>query len=233
MQIKVLSGKKYFVASSLWQDAEKTIPVIDAEGITVLLDTDGTSWQYVTENNSWEQVDTDIDERILNSIYPFIMSVNNSIYNDFVNCCFSKFYDDVTITQNAENKNYLDIDIKEKTELKVGDFVYVVLCSNKYLTMIKDIKDTVVTVDNAGLDMRFKETNNYLGLLFVSFPPDYFQGVLDMFAYDLFKREDKEKRQERLGNYTYTNFDPVSYYGAGSYPKELQDVIQYWQYIHL
>lgn len=233
-QIKILSGKQYVIASSLWKDSENTIPVIDTEGVSVLLEEDGTTWQYITNmSECWEQIETDIDERVRNSFYPFIMSVNNSIYNDFVNCCLSKFYNDVTVTKNSENENYLDIDIKEPTELRAGDFVYIVSCSNKYLTMVKNVDDTIITVDNAGLNMRFKESRNYLGILFISFPPDYFQGVLDMFAYDLFKREDKEKRQERLGNYTYTNFDPISYYGAGAYPKELQDAIQYWQYIYL
>lgn len=234
-KIKSMSDRYEIVASSLWTDEEKIKPITDVEGKTVLLSTDGTSWQYVNGgiNGCWEQIDTDIDMKILNSIYPFIMSVNNSIYNDFVNCCFSKFYEDVTVTKNAENEKYLDINIGQKSDLQEGDFVYVVSCSNKYLTMVKKVEDGTVTVDNSGLNMRFKGAGNYLGLLFASFPPDYFQAVIDMFVYDLFKREDKEKRQERLGNYTYTNFEPVAYYGDGSYPKEMQEAIQYWQYIHV
>ena len=136
-QIKILSGKQYVIASSLWKDSEKTIPVIDTEGVSVLLEEYGTTWEYITNTNEcWEQTETDIDERVKNSLYPFIMSVNNSIYNDFVNCWLSKFYNDVTVTKNSENENYLDIDIKEPTELRAGDFIYIVSCSNKYLTLV-------------------------------------------------------------------------------------------------
>lgn len=234
-KIKSMSNRYDIITPSLWLDEEKTKPVIDVEGKTVLLETDGTSWQFVNSgvNGCWEQIDTDIDVIILNSIYPFIMSVNNSIYNDFVNCCFSKFYENVTVTKNVENEKYIDINIGQKSKLQEGDFVYIISCSNKYLTVIKKIEENIVTVDNSGLNMRFWENGGCIGLLFVIFPPDYFQTVIDMFVFDLFERADKEKRQERLGNYTYTNFEPVTYYGNGSYPKQMQEAVQYWQFIHV
>lgn len=233
--LKLKSGNDYTVVSSLWKDEEKTIPIIDTEGEAVLLQSDGTSWIYSNGTDGcWEQIDTDIDMQIVNSIYPFIMSVNNSIYNDFVNCCCSKFYNDVSVTKNADEDYLLDIKLGETPCVQEDDYIYIVACHNKYLTKVISVDGDTITVDNRGLNMRFKPTaDNYIGVLFVSFPPDYLQAVIDMFAFDLFKREDKEKRQERLGNYTYTNFEPVAYYGSGSYPKEMQDAIQYWQYIHV
>lgn len=233
--LKLKSGNYNNVVSSLWKDEEKTIPVIDVDGEVVLLSTDGTSWEYTNGTDGcWVQVDIDIDVQILNSIYPFMMSVSNSIYNDFVNCCCSKFYKNVTVTENVDEKEFLDITLNEPPCVREGDFIMVVSCHNKYLTKVMKITGNILTVDNRGLDMRFEPTaDNYVGILLVSYPPDYLQVVLDMFAFDLFKREDKEKRQERLGNYTYTNFEPIAYYGSGSYPKEMQDAIQYWQYIHV
>ena len=64
------------------------------------------------------------------------------------------------------------------------------------------------------------------------FPPQFLDAVLDMLGYDLFKREGKEVRTERLGNYTYTNFEPAAYYGLGTYPQNLEEGIKYWQHVH-
>lgn len=66
----------------------------------------------------------------------------------------------------------------------------------------------------------------------VMFPPQFLNAVLDMLGYDLFKREGKEVRTERLGNYTYTNFEPAAYYGLGTYPQDLEDCIKYWQHVY-
>lgn len=228
-KIKLLSDAYNIITDNLYKDEEKTQPITDIEGTTALLTTDGTSWEF--SNGAWEQIDTDIDAKVLNSIYSFFMSVSNSIYNDFVKCFASKFYEDVTVSKNAETDYYIDLSIGETPLVKEGDFIIIASCCNKYLTMVKKVENNIITVDNRGLDMRFRDTEPSLGIFLVCYPPDYFQAVLEMFAYDLFKREDKEKRQERLGNYTYTNFEPVSYYGSGSYPKELQDTVLYWQHV--
>ena len=79
--------------------------------------------------------------------------------------------------------------------------------------------------------MRVSGKAETIGLLFVDFPPQFLDNVFAMLAFDLFLREDKEKRQERLGNYTYTNFEPHNYYGLGSYPTHLEDAVKYFQHI--
>ena len=103
--------------------------------------------------------------------------------------------------------------------------------TNSYLTTVTAISDTSVTVDNKGANIRTKgaDTAEIVGVFFVSMPPDAYNTILEMYGYDLFKRGDKEKRQERLGNYTYTNFEPVQYYGTGNYPSYLDEKIKYYQ----
>lgn len=104
---------------------------------------------------------------------------------------------------------------------------------NLYLTTVTAVTDTSISIDNKGADIRITSGGKTIGVFFVSFPPDFMTMAIQMFGYDLFYRDSKEKRQERLGNYTYTNFEPIQYYGTGSYPKDLEDKIKYYQEVHV
>ena len=233
----------------------------DVEGMTALLLNDGTSYEFL--DGEWKQIEVDLDVVVMNSIYPFIMSVCHSIHNDFVKCQLSKIYREVKIQvgANADNIEYIDNDdngdlggdedldadmpeIQEVDEklitikglckppvVQVGDFVIIKTEFNAYLSVIKSISDDSISVDNSGLDIRATGELETVGILFVSFPPDFINAVLSMLGFDLFERNSKERRQERLGNYTYTNFDPTSYYGINAYPLNLQNKIMYWQKI--
>lgn len=228
--IKELSKRYDLPTSTLYKDEAKTEPITDIEGTTALLTTDGTSWELV--DSCWQQIDQDLDMIIQNSIYPFLMSLQNSIENDFPNYCYAKEYESLTFVQNTTSSYLTDIDLGETPVFTVGDFVLIVTCGNKYLTQIMQITDNVISIDNRGLNIRVTGTAEKMGIILVSYPPDFLMAALKMFVFDMFERDDKEKRQERLGNYTYTNFEPTLYYGDGSYPKELQRIIEYWRYIH-
>jgi len=104
---------------------------------------------------------------------------------------------------------------------------------NAYLTTVLDTDTTSIDIDNNGVDMRITGDSSTIGIFFVSFPPDFINVAINMLGYDMFIRDSKEKRQERLGNYTYTNFEPIQYYGTGTYPANLENKVKYWQQIHV
>jgi len=233
-KIKTLSGRYDLITDKLYSDEDEQVPITDVEGTTALLTTDGTSWEYV--NGNWSQTDENLDTIIAYSIFPFIMSVDNSTYNDFINICFSKFYDKLVFSKNVDNENFIDITgFTEKPLVQAGDIVRIARCHDKmYLSEVQAATEDSITIDNRGLNIRIVEDAEVTaGICLVEYPPDYIDAVLNMFIFDLFERDDKEKRQERLGNYTYTNFEPTLYYGDGSYPKYLEETISYWQHIYV
>lgn len=236
-KIKLLSNKYDLVVESLYNEitneesGETTQePITNIEGTTALLTTDGTSWEFVDEQ--WQQIDENIDKTILYSLFPFIMSVCNAIHNPFVKCHNSHVYKDVTLAYDEETKEKIDIiNITDDIYIQAGDYIIVKTCTNEYLTQVLEVGDETVKIDNRGLNIRVSGKAENVGLLFVDFPPQFLDNVFAMLAFDLFLRDDKEKRQERLGNYTYTNFEPHNYYGLGSYPTQLEDAVKYFQHI--
>lgn len=222
----------YKVVTNEETGEETQEPITDVEGMTALLTTDGTSWEFV--ENSWKQIDENIDRTILYSLYPFLMSVCNSIHNDFVNCCYSKFYQDVTLEKRDDNEEIIDIkNLLGGINVAPNDFVILKTCVNDYLSNVLEVTDDTVSIDGRGLGVRTVGRAETVGLFLVSFPPQFIDAALSMLSFDLFSREDKEKRQERLGNYTYTNFEPTNYYGLGAYPQYIEDTVKYFQKIHL
>ena len=236
-KIKLLSNKYDLVVESLYNEitddesGETTQePITDIEGTTALLTTDGTSWEFVDEE--WQQIDENIDKTISYSLFPFIMSVCNAIHNPFVKYLYSNIYDDVTLVYGENTKEEINItNINDDIDIQADDYIIVKTCTNEYLTQVLEVSDDTIKIDNRGLNMRISGKAETIGLLFVDFPPQFLDNVFAMLAYDLFLREDKEKRQERLGNYTYTNFEPHNYYGLGSYPTHLEDAVKYFQHI--
>ena len=236
-KIKLLSNKYDLVVESLYNDVtdEETNettqePITDIEGTTALLTTDGTSWEFVDDN--WQQIDENIDKTILYSLFPFIMSVCNAIHNPFVKCHYSHIYKDITFVYNAETNEEINItNITDDIDVQANDYVMIKTCTNEYLTQVLEVGNETVKIDNRGLNIRVTGNEETVGLLFVDFPPQFLDNVFAMLAFDLFLRDDKEKRQERLGNYTYTNFEPHNYYGLGSYPTHLEDAVKYFQHI--
>lgn len=237
--LTMLQDNETLVVESLYksvegEDGEITQePITDVEGTTALLKTDGTSWIFL--NNEWVQIDANLDYKILCSIYPFIMSVNNSINNNFVILSKSKIYNNLQFKQNEENSDFVDIEGFDSDILvQAGDFIFIKTCTNIYLSYVQSVSANSITVDNRGLNIRITGVaEEYMFLGLVSFPADYLDAVLSMMAYDFYQRDSKEKRQERLGSYTYINFEPERYYGNGSYPKYLQDTVSYWQKIFI
>ena len=236
-KIKLLSNKYDLVVESLYNEitdeesGETTQePITDIEGTTALLTTDGTSWEFVDEK--WQQIDKNIDKTISYSLFPFIMSVCNAIHNPFAKCLNSHIYKDVILVYGENTKEEINItNINDDIDVQAGDYIIVKTCTNEYLTQVLEVGDDTIKIDNRGLNMRVSGKVETIGLLFVDFPPQFLDNVFAMLAYDLFLREDKEKRQERLGNYTYTNFEPHNYYGLGSYPTQLEDAVKYFQHI--
>ena len=242
-KIKLLSNKYDLIVESLYNvvvdsetNEETNVPITDVEGTTALLMTDGTSWEFVDED--WQQIDENIDKAILYSLFPFIMSVCNSIHNPFIKCSNSYVYKNIKLSYYQNKREFINIEqISDEIYVQAEDFVILKTCTNEYLTQVNGIVDTVdektITLDNRGLNIRISGKEQTVGLFVVDFPPQFLDNVYAMLAYDLFTREDKEKRQERLGNYTYTNFEPINYYGLGSYPTQLEDAIKYFQIIHV
>lgn len=242
-KIKLLSNKYDLIVESLYNvvvdnetNEETKVPITDVEGTTALLMTDGTSWEFVDED--WQQIDENIDKTILYSLFPFIMSVCNSIHNSFIKCSNSHVYKNIKLSYYQNKREFINIEqISDEIYVQAEDFAILKTCTNEYLTQVNGIVDTTdektITLDNKGLDIRISGKEQTVGLFFVDFSPQFLDNVYAMLAYDLFAREDKEKRQERLGNYTYTNFEPTNYYGLGSYPTQLEDAIKYFQVIHV
>lgn len=245
-----------------------TPPITDIEGTTALLLDDGTSWEFI--DGEWQQIDIATDKIIINSFYPFLTSICNSIECDFVKAQLSAVYEDVVLSLEENNVVKLS-GLSSAPRVKKDDFVVIVnyikkyttgdcidwsncwseqvcLASdlygitlpeepitvlNSYMTKVVNLTETTLDVDNNGIDIRITGDEEVVGVFFVSFPPDFMTMAINMLGYDIFNRDDKEKRQERLGNYTYTNFEPIQYYGSGTYPANLENKIKYWQKIHL
>lgn len=208
----------------------------DVDGSTALLLSDGSSWEFM--DGEWQQTEQSTDEFIKATIYPFLMSVCDSIHNDFVRCCLSKVYKNVTLAYHedccVDKKSVVEINgLSEAPKVCKGDYVLLRTVANNYLTTVCGTTNNQIFVDNNGLNIRITGEPECVGVHFVSFPPQFLDAALSMLGYDIYSREDKEKRQERLGNYTYTNFEPIQYYGNGSYPQYLEDTVKYWQNICL
>lgn len=223
-----------FVVDSLYKTVDEVeVPITDVDGDTALLTTDGTSWRL--DNQEWVQIEQDTDFVILNSVYPFIMSICNEIHNHFLSCRQQQAaFHGVTITKDTENPTQAVIKANEKFDFKVGDFVIVGNCPSQTLTQVVYADDTQIKVDNTGNWFTLSDIPlTVLCILHVIFPADFLSTVLNMLNYDLFQRSSKELRQERLGNYTYTNFSPLDYYGDGAYPKEWEKTIKYYEIIQV
>ena len=203
-------------------------PITDVDGTTALLLDDGTSWEYL--DGEWKRIDEATDLIILNSFYPFVTSVCNSIQNDFVKCQLSAVYENITLSKVDDTIVLSGLTIAPKVQ--AGDFVIIRNYTGSNLTTVLETTDTSIIVDATGTNIRVTGSAETVGVLFASFPPDFLDSTINMLGYDMFKRENKEKRQERLGNYTYTNFEPNQYYGIGSYPTSLEDKVKFWQYVH-
>ena len=214
-------------------------PITDIEGTTALLLTDGTSWEFL--EGEWKQIEQQIDFVIKNSLLPFIMQVCDSIHNHFIRKDRSFLIKDGMMIPNTQDSQLLDISGKSKKYFKLffDDFICIETELQMFLTNLR----SVVTIDehsdeiefsvmNTGLNVRLTEEEENIMVHLVMFPPQFLHSVADMLGYDLFKRESKEVRTERLGNYTYTNFEPMAYYGLGTYPQEIEDAIKYWQHVY-
>lgn len=202
-------------------------PITDIDGATALLLSDGTSWEYI--DGEWKQIEIQEDFIIMNSLYSFIASVCNSINNNFTHCGLSALYQNATMSK--ENGIVTISGLLAPPKIQVGDFIIVKDYVNEYLSTVSSKTDSTISFDDTGLDVRISGSPETVGVYFVSFPPQFIDAVLSMLGYDLFQREGKEKRQERLGNYTYTSFEPSQYCGLGSYPTRLENIIKNWEKI--
>lgn len=226
-----LSNKYDLVVNNLYNDiGGEQKPITDIEGTRALLTTGGTSWELV--NGAWLQIESDVDAVIKENAYTFLMSVCDSIHNNFAKA--GKYFADVLLSKNGNDNNVVISDLSSKPDLRVDDFVILACDANAYLSKVVAITDNTLTVDNTGLDIRVTGGKENICLVLVTFPPQFLGVALDMLGYDMFTRDSKEKRQEKLGNYTYTNFDPNIYYGdIDAYPKKFIDKIKYWQNVFI
>lgn len=224
-----LSNKYDLVVNSLYNDIDgEQKPITDIEGTRALLATNGTSWELV--NGAWLQIESDVDAVIKENAYTFIMSVCDSIHNNFTKT--GKYFTDVLLSKVDDT--VIISDLSSRPDLRVDDFVVLACDTNAYLSKVVAITDNALTIDNTGLDIRITGDKENICLLLVTFPPQFLSITLDMLGYDMFTRDSKEKRQERLGNYTYTNFEPNIYYGdIDAYPKKFMDKIKYWQNVFI
>lgn len=206
-------------------------PISDVDGTTALLLTDGTSWELL--DRDWCRIDEAVDKLIQYSLYPFIMQVCDSIHTHFIRCDKSQKFEDALLSRNNENETITigNLD-EEEFFVQANDFAYIETELQMLLTQILENSGNGLIYDDKGLYTRITGNNERIIVHLVMFPPQFLTAVLDMLGYDLFKREGKEVRTERLGNYTYTNFEPAAYYGLGTYPQELEDCIKYWQHVH-
>ena len=206
-------------------------PITNEEGTTALLLTDGTSWEYV--NEQWQRIDEALDQLILYSLNPFIMQICDSIHNHFIRCEKTQKIKEGLLAYDTEDKNKVIVTgFEEKPFAQTGDFIYIETELQTLLSRVLDKTDNQLVYDDKGLCTRITGENEKIYVHFVMFPPQFLDVVLDMLGYDLFKREGHQVRTERLGNYTYTNFEPAAYYGIGTYPQELEDNIKYWQHVY-
>lgn len=238
---KIKSANEYnYIVDSLYKEVidEETgetslEPITDIDGDTALLITDGSSWQLT--DGVWEQIEQNLDYQINQSLYPFILSVCESIHNCFIKKCMSRFYENAILAYtDIQKKDKVEItNLNEEPIVQDEDFVIIGNCVSNYLTQVTAITNDSIEVKNDGVNIRVTGKEENIKVCFVSFPMSFLMTVLDMLSYDFFHREAKELRQERLGNYTYTNFEPIQYYGEGSYPKYLEDSLKYWQKVFL
>lgn len=228
-----LSNNYDLVVNNLYEEGavsgQPKTPITDVEGTTALLLTDGTSWEFL--DNEWKQIEISTDKIILDSFYSFLTSVCNSVQNDFVKCQLSAVYEGVMLSK--ENDTITITGLLTPPKVQVGDYVIIRNYVGSNLSVVTKTTDTSISVDATGTDIRISGDTETIGVLFVSLPPDFLDAAISMLGFDMFLREDKEKRQERLGNYTYTNFEPGQYYGVGEYPTNLQNKIKFWQRIHV
>ena len=207
-------------------------PISDVDGTTALLLTDGTSWELL--DGDWQRTDEAIDKLIQYSLYPFIMQVCDSIHTHFIRCDKSQKFTEALLSNNNEDETVTISNLgEEQPFVQANDFAYIETELQMLLTQILENSDNGLIYDNKGLHTRITGKNECVMVHLVMFPPQFLNTVLDMLGYDLFKREGKEVRTERLGNYTYTNFEPAAYYGLGTYPQDLEDSVKYWQHVHI
>lgn len=232
LEIK-LKNKYDYITESLYKEDEEgeLIPITDIEGSTAILLTDGTSWQFA--DDEWVQIEQDLDTKILNSLYPFISSVCESINNSFVKYELTQCFKDVVFSykENTNKKVVVVSNLDKKPFAIGGDFIRIITPTNVYFTRVLANNETNMEIDNVGVNIRITGEEEIMALQFISFPQSFINTVLEMLSYDMFLREAKELRQERLGNYTYTNFESDVYYGDNAYPKKLVQSIKYWERI--
>lgn len=208
-----------------------TVPITDIDGETALLTTDGTSWQLT--DGEWVRIEQDLDVSISENIYPFISSICQTIHNGFIQYPKVELYDDVVPEYKDDKENIIVLKDIENSIFVKGDFVHIVQSDMSYLSRVLEYKNNTLELDNLGVGLRVTGDVVPTALALVIFPPTFLSATLDMLGYDYFMRDAKEKRQERLGNYTYTNFDPVVYNGEGAYPKQLENAVKYWQRVYM
>jgi len=224
-----LSNRYDLVRDDLTQPTGSA-PITNIDGTTILLLDNGTSWQYT--DSEWEQIELQEDTTIVNSIFPFLASVCDSIDNYFTTDDFSVLYEGVTLSWQdgiATISGLVDPPL-----VKVGDYALIETYTSEYLTKITAKSSTSISFDNTtGENVRITGEAENVAVSLVSFPSNFLNAALDMLGYNMFSREAKEKRQERLGNYTYTNFEPVQYYGSSNYPKDIENIVKSYEIILL
>lgn len=225
--------KKYnrydIVCNNLFKDDEPEKPITDIDGTVALLQKEGTTWQL--SNGEWQQIDIEIDNVIKANFMPFLMSICQSIHNFFINCKYIINLQNVLLSKEdrgiilkAQEDN-LDFLVKD-------DFIWISTCTGDYLTyIIEKISDNELLLYDNGIDIRITGKEQCLGLCLVSFPMGFVSSVANLMYYDLFERQDKEVKVERLGNYSITNSDISNFYGNEAYPEQIISKIKYWQKI--
>jgi hypothetical protein len=184
---------------------------------------------YELQDGAWVRIDLQTDEVIEENILSFITTICESIGNDFVKCQLSAVYTDLVLSNTDDG--ILLSGLVTPPKVQAEDFVILKNYAGSYLTTVISKTDTTILFSDKGVNIRISGEPEMVGVFFVSFPPSFLDTTMSMMGYDLFQREDKEKRQERLGNYTFTNFDPNQYYGTDSYPANLISKVRYWQII--
>ena len=225
--------KKYnkydIVCDDLYTEDEPKVPITDIDGTTALLETDGTSWQLI--NGEWEQIEVEIDNIIKTNFMPFLMSACHSIHNHFINCKYALHLPNILFSKD-EDGIILETQDDALEFLINNDFIWLSTSTGEYLTYIVDkISDSKVLIYDKGIDIRITGKEECVALCLASFPMGFVSDVAKLMQYDLFEREDKEVKVERLGNYSITNADIGNFYGDEAYPEQIIKRIKYWQRI--
>lgn len=245
LQVKLSNSSNYdYIVSSLYKEITippetegeppivSQVPISDIEGSTALLLTDGTSWEL--NNGEWIKTEENVDYIINNNVLSFLMSVCHSIHRHFVKCKYAACERGVLLLPIENDMTKVAITNVSEILVQSGDFVWLKTDVGEYLTQVDSINidGKSITLNISGYDVRITGKPQNIALCGAYFPADFLAVAIKMFAYDLFDRSGKELKQERLGNYTYTNFSPMEYYGdENSYPKEYINVIKYYQRI--